>query len=69
MGGGKTPFSERLEGMFREAGKEEKRIPFLCLWVIRFGKFIAPKRYYEAGAAGVKTFFRSLVEAVPRGGR
>jgi hypothetical protein len=32
MGGGKTPFSERLEGMFREAEKEEKRIPFLCLW-------------------------------------
>ena len=52
MGGGKTPFSERLEGMFREAEKEGKRIPFLCLWVIRFGKFIAPKRYHEAGAAG-----------------
>jgi len=60
MGGGKSPFSERLAGMFREAGKEEKRIPFLCLWVTRFGKFIAPKRYHEAAAAEVEAFLRSL---------
>jgi hypothetical protein len=55
--------------MFREAGKEEKRIPFLCLWGIRFGKFIAPKRYHEAGATDVEAFLLSLVEAEPRGGR
>jgi integron integrase len=47
--------------MFREAGKEEKRIVFLCLWVTRFGKFIAPKRYHEAGAAEVEAFLVSLV--------
>jgi hypothetical protein len=58
--------------MFREAEKEGKRIPFLCLWdlwVIRFGKFIAPRRYHEAGAAEVEAFLRSLVAVVPRGGR
>ena len=42
------------------AGKEEKRIVFLCLWVTRFGKFIAPKRHHEAGAAEVEAFLRSL---------
>ena len=67
MGGGKTPFSERLGVMFREAGKEEKRIVFLCMWVIRFGKFIAPRRYHEAGAAEVEAFLRSLVERGSRG--
>jgi integron integrase len=60
MGGGKSPFSERLAVMFREAGKDEKRIVFLCLWVTRFGKFIAPKRYHEAGSAEVEAFLRSL---------
>ena len=60
MGGGKSPFSERLAGMFREAGKEEKRIVFLCLWVTRFGKFIAPKRYHEAGLGEVEAYLRWL---------
>ena len=60
MGGGKSPFSERLAGMFREAGKDEKRTVFLCLWVTRFGKFIAPKRYHEAGVAEVEAYLRSL---------
>ena len=57
---GKSPFFERLEGMFREAGKEEKRISFLCMWVTRFGKFIVPKRYHEAGAAEVEAFLSGL---------
>lgn len=60
MGCRKSPFLERLSGMFREAGKEEKRIVFLCLWVTRFGKLIAPKRYHEAGAVEVEAFLRSL---------
>jgi hypothetical protein len=33
---------------------------FLCLWVTRFGKFIAPKRYHEAGVADVEAYLRSL---------
>ena len=61
MGGGKSPFSERLAGMFREAGKEEKRIVFLCMWVTRFGKFIAPKRYHDAGSAEVEAFFEQIL--------
>ena len=42
------------------AGKEEKQIPVLCLWVTRFGKFIAPKRHHEAGASEVEAFLRLL---------
>ena len=59
-GGGKSPFVERLAGMFRSAGMEEKRIPFLGLWVTRFGKSIAPKRYHEAEAGDGEGFLRSL---------
>jgi len=50
-----------------EAGKEEKLIPFLCLWVRWFGKFIAPKRHHEAGAAEVEAFLRSLEEGGAEG--
>jgi len=52
----KTPFFERLAAMYREAGKEEKKITFLCMWVTRFGKFIEPGRYYEATGTEVEAF-------------
>lgn len=58
---GKSQFRDRLAGMFRENGKEERRISFLCMWVTRFGKFIAPMRYHEAGVAEIEAFLGSLV--------
>lgn len=60
---GKSPFWERLAGMFREAGKEERRIPFLCNWIAKFGKYIAPKRYHETAGADVEAFLKSLADA------
>ena len=56
----KTPFFERLGAMFREAGKEEKRISFLCMWVIRFGKFIEPRRYHDPTGTEVDAFLGNL---------
>ena len=55
------PFSDRVAAMFREAGKEEHKISFLSIWVMRFGKFMAPRRFYEAGAMDVEAFLRVLV--------
>lgn len=46
---------------------EEKRVPFLCLWVTRFGKSIAPKRYHEAGAGDVEGFLRALQDGGAEG--
>ena len=46
--------------MFQDAGKKENRIAFLCQLVTWFGKFIAPRRYYEAGVAEVEPLLRSL---------
>ncbi len=64
---GKSPFWERLGEMFREAGKEERRVPFLCNWIAKFGKFIAPRRYHETVGADVEAFLKSLADAGAEG--
>lgn len=53
--------------MFREAGKEERRVPFLCNWIAKFGKFIAPRRYHETAGADVEAFLKSLADAGAEG--
>ena len=55
VGGRRPTYSERFAVVLREAG--ENRIPFGGIWVTRFGKFIAPRRYHEMGAAEVEAFF------------
>lgn len=53
--------------MFREAGEEERKVPFLCNWVAKFGRFIAPRRYHEAVGADVEAFLKSLADAGAEG--
>ncbi|NJK90383.1 MAG: hypothetical protein HC904_00250 [Blastochloris sp.] len=49
-------FFERLNQLWEKQGVKPGEWGFRSAWVMKFGKFIAPKRFYQAELSDVELF-------------
>jgi integron integrase len=55
-------FAERLNRIWEETGIGPEKWGYWSAWVMKFGKFMAPKPFYQAGREDVEAFYRSLAD-------
>lgn len=56
-----TRFAERVEEALGRDGVPEKSRRYGVAWVMKLGRFLGTKKFYEAGPEDVEAFYRELV--------
>jgi hypothetical protein len=54
-------FFERLNQLWESRGVKSEEWGYRSAWIMKFGKFIAPRRFYQAELGDVEAFYGSLV--------
>jgi hypothetical protein len=63
----KTGWGKRINALWSTEGVESSKRGYWTAWVRRFGKFIAPKKLYEAAQQDVEDFYQRLTTEVRAG--
>lgn len=58
----KSGFTERLNELWAGAMVEPARWGYFSAWVMKFGKFLTPRFFYQATLADVEAFYRVLLQ-------